>query len=91
MAALAERGSVVFVARSSGLINYLYVKWLVRRLGLAPLRVAVNFVGLFGWLAAVWRSPRALLEAAERGQSTAVIFLNAHKDSAPPFEALVTK
>ena len=89
MATLAERGSVVFVARSSGLINYLYVKWLVRRLGLPPLRVAVNFVGLFGWLAAVWRSRRALVEAAERGQSTAVIFLNAHKDSAPPFEALV--
>jgi len=53
MAALTERGSVVFVARSSGLINYLYVNWLVRRLGLPPLRVAVNFVGLFGWLAAV--------------------------------------
>jgi glycerol-3-phosphate O-acyltransferase len=89
MTALAARGSVVFVARSSGLINYLYVNWLVRRLGLPPLRVAVNFVGLFGWLAAVWRSKRALVEAAARGQSTAVIFLNSHEASAPPFEALV--
>ena len=89
MAALAERGSVVFVARSSGLVNYLYVNWLVRRLGLPPLRVAVNFVGLFGWLAAVWRSIRALVDAAARGQSTAVIFLNSHEASAPPFEALV--
>ncbi len=89
MAALAERGSVVFVARSSGLINYLYVNWLVRRLGLPPLRVAVNFVGLFGWLAAVWRSVRALVDAAARGQSTAVIFLNTHEESGPPFEALV--
>jgi len=89
MARLAARGSVVFVARSSGLINYLYVKWLVRRLGLPPLRVAMNFVGLFGWLAAVWRSRRALVDAAARGQSTAVIFLNGHEESAPPFEALV--
>lgn len=89
MGGLAARGSVVFVARSSGLINYLYVKWLVRRLGLPPLRVAVNFVGLFGWMAAVWRSIRSLLDAAARGQSTAVIFLNSHEASAPPFEALV--
>ncbi len=88
-ARLAARGSVVFVARSSGLINYLYVKWLVRRLGLPPLRVAMNFVGLFGWLAAVWRSRRALVDAAARGQSTAVIFLNGHEESQPPFEALV--
>ncbi|HQR28984.1 MAG TPA: 1-acyl-sn-glycerol-3-phosphate acyltransferase [Anaeromyxobacteraceae bacterium] len=89
MSALAARGSVVFVARSSGLINYLYVNWLVRRLGLPPLRVAVNFVGLFGWLSAVWRSTRALLEAASRGNSTAVVFLNSHEASSPPFEALV--
>ena len=89
MAGLAGRGSVVFVARSSGLINYLYVKWLVRRLGLPPLRVAMNFVGLFGWLAAAWRSRRALVDAAQRGQSTAVVFLNSHEASAPPFEALV--
>jgi glycerol-3-phosphate O-acyltransferase len=89
MAGLATRGSVVFVARSSGLINYLYVNWLVRRLGLPPLRVAMNFVGLFGWLAAAWRSRRALVDAAARGQSTAVVFLNSHEASAPPFEALV--
>ncbi len=89
MAELSSRGSVVFVARSSGLINFLYVNWLVRRLGLPPLRVAVNFVGLFGWLAAVWRSTRALVDAASRGQSTAVVFLNSHEASAPPFEALV--
>lgn len=89
MAGLAARGSVVFVARSSGLINYLYVNWLVRRLGLPPLRVAMNFVGLFGWLATAWRSRRALVDAAERGQSTAVVFLNSHEASAPPFEALV--
>ena len=89
MAGLAARGSVVFVARSSGLINYLYVNWLVRRLGLPPLRVAVNFVGLFGWLAAAWRSKRALVDAAARGQSTAVVFLNSHEASGPPFEALV--
>jgi len=89
MAGLATRGSVVFVARSSGLINYLYVNWLVRRLGLPPLRVAMNFVGLFGWLATAWRSRRALVDAAARGQSTAVVFLNGHEASAPPFEALV--
>jgi glycerol-3-phosphate O-acyltransferase len=73
---LWRQGSVVFVMRSSGLINYLYLKWLLRRMRLPPLRVAVNFVGLFGWLAAVWRTRRALLDAASRGQASAVVFLN---------------
>ncbi len=86
---LKERGSVVFVMRSSGLINYLYLKWLVRRLRLPALRVAVNFVGLFGWLAAVWRTRRALLESASRGQSSAVVFLNSPEARRDPFAALV--
>jgi glycerol-3-phosphate O-acyltransferase len=88
---LSRQGCVVFVMRSSGLINYLYVKWLVRRMRLPPLRVAVNFVGLFGWLAAVWRTRRALLDAAARGQSSAVVFLNAHEPERDPFAALVAR
>jgi len=89
LGALAERGSLVFAMRSSGLINYLYLKWLLRRLRLPPLRVAVNFVGLFGWLAAVWRSRRALLESASRGGSSAVVFLNSPEPQRDPFAALV--
>jgi len=88
---LSREGSVVFVMRSSGLINYLYVKWLVRRMRLPPLRVAVNFVGLFGWLAAVWRTRRALLDAAARGQSSAVVFLNDLEPERDPFSALVAR
>jgi glycerol-3-phosphate O-acyltransferase len=91
LSALSRQGSVVFVMRSSGLINYLYVKWLVRRMRLPPLRVAVNFVGLFGWLAAVWRTRRALLDAAARGQSSAVVFLNALEPRRDPFAALVAR
>ena len=86
---LTSRGSVVFVMRSSGLINYLYLKWLLRQLRLPPLRVAVNFVGLFGWLAAVWRGRRALLESVSRGRSSAVVFLNAHEARRDPFSSLV--
>jgi len=85
-----RQGSVVFVMRSSGLINYLYLKWLLRRMRLPPLRVAVNFVGLFGWLAAVWRTRRALLDAASRGQASAVVFLNHPEARRDPFTALVT-
>jgi glycerol-3-phosphate O-acyltransferase len=91
LSGLSRQGSVVFVMRSSGLINYLYVKWLVRRMRLPPLRVAVNFVGLFGWLAAVWRTRRALLDAAARGQSSAVVFLNALETRRDPFAALVAR
>jgi len=91
LTALSRQGSVVFVMRSSGLINYLYVKWLVRRMRLPPLRVAVNFVGLFGWLAAVWRTRRALLDAAARGQSSAVVFLNNPEARRDPFAALVAR
>jgi glycerol-3-phosphate O-acyltransferase len=91
LSGLSRQGSVVFVMRSSGLINYLYVKWLVRRMRLPPLRVAVNFVGLFGWLAAVWRTRRALLDAAARGQSSAVVFLNDLEARRDPFAALVAR
>ena len=89
LGALAQQGSLVFAMRSSGLINYLYLKWLLRRLRLPPLRVAVNFVGLFGWLAAVWRSRRALLESVSRGRSSAVVFLNSPELRRDPFAPLV--
>ena len=89
LTALSRQGSVVYVMRSSGLINYLYLKWLLRQLRLPPLRVAVNFVGLFGWLAAVWRSRRALLESVSRSRSSAVVFLNALEPKRDPFSRLV--
>ncbi|HTP50210.1 MAG TPA: 1-acyl-sn-glycerol-3-phosphate acyltransferase [Anaeromyxobacteraceae bacterium] len=89
LAELARDGSVVFVMRSSGLINYLYLKWLLRRLRLPPLRVAVNFEGLFGWLAAVWRTRRALLQSVARGRVSSVVFLNAHEQGRDPFASLV--
>jgi len=89
LARLSKEGSVVFAMRSSGLINYLYLKWVLRRLRLPPLRVAVNFEGLFGWLAAVWRTRRALLESVSRGRSSAVVFLNSLEERRDPFASLV--
>ena len=43
--ALAERGSLVFVMRSAGLLNFLYLRWFLRRSGLPPLRAAQGFRG----------------------------------------------
>ncbi len=48
---LAARGSLVFVMRSAGLLNFLYLRWFLRRLGLPPLRAAQRFTGVSGWLA----------------------------------------
>jgi glycerol-3-phosphate O-acyltransferase len=87
LAALARRGSLVFVMRSSGLLNYLYVRWLLRRLRLPPIRAVVGFAGLFGWLTGVRRSRRALDEAVSRGLSS-VVFLN-RPDDRDPFAVLV--
>lgn len=86
LAALARRACLVFVMRSSGLLNYLYLRWLLRRLRLPPIRAAVGFVGLFGWLTGVRRSRRALDEAVSRGLSS-VVFLNRPNDR-DPFAAL---
>jgi glycerol-3-phosphate O-acyltransferase len=87
LAALARRGSLVFVMRSSGLLNYLYVRWLLRRLRMPPIRAVVGFAGLFGWLTGVRRSRRALDEAVSRGLSS-VVFLN-RPDDRDPFAVLV--
>ncbi|MBK9518847.1 MAG: 1-acyl-sn-glycerol-3-phosphate acyltransferase [Anaeromyxobacter sp.] len=87
LAALAARGSLVVVMRSSGLLSYLYLKWLLRRLGLPPLRAAQGFTGLAGALARVRRSRRALEEAVAAGHAS-VVFLNQPGRTSDPFQHL---
>jgi glycerol-3-phosphate O-acyltransferase len=72
--ALAARGSLVVVMRSSGLLNFLYLRWLLRRLGLPPLRAAQGFRGFFGAVARIRRSRRALEEAVAAGH-TSLVFM----------------
>jgi glycerol-3-phosphate O-acyltransferase len=86
--ALAARGSLVVVMRHSGLLNYLYVRWLVHRLGLPPLRAAQGFRGLFGALTRVRRSRRALEVAVGAGH-TSLLFLNEPGDPSDAFQTLV--
>lgn len=74
LAELARRGRLVFVMRSAGLLDYLYLKWLLRRHGLPPLRAARGFGGLFGWIARVRRTRRAFAEAVTGGDA-ALVFL----------------
>jgi glycerol-3-phosphate O-acyltransferase len=85
---LAARGSLVFVMRSPGLLNFLYLRWFLRRSGLPPLRAAQGFHGFFGWVARVRRSRRAFEEAVARG-SAAVVFLGKRPEEKDPFAALV--
>ncbi len=72
LADLAARGSLVFVMRAPGLLNYLYVKWFLRRSGLPPLRAAQGFPGFFGWLARVRRTRRALEDTVAHGGASLV-------------------
>jgi glycerol-3-phosphate O-acyltransferase len=86
LAELSRRGSVVFVARAAGLLNFLYLAWLGRRYGLPPLRAALGLHGFLPWLARVRSSPEALAEAVSRGES-AIVFLSRARGP-DPFPAL---
>jgi glycerol-3-phosphate O-acyltransferase len=85
--ALAARGSLVFVMRSPGLLNFLYLRWFLRRFGLPPLRAAQGFGGFFGWLSRVRRSRRAFEDSIASGDAT-LVFLG-RRDRQDPFAALV--
>lgn len=85
---LSTRGSLVFVMRSPGLLNFLYLRWFLRRSGLPPLRAAQGFPGLFGWLARVRRTRRAFEDAVSAGHST-LVFLGRAPEEKDPFAALV--
>lgn len=86
---LSATGSLVFVMRSAGLLNFLYLRWFLRRSGLPPLRAAQGFGGFFGWLARVRRSRRAFEDAVTRGDA-AVVFLG-RPGPKDPFAALVRR
>src|SRR5690349_20227526 len=62
LADLARRGSVVFVMRSAGVLNFLYLAWLLRVLRLPPLRAALGLTGLMPRLARVRGTPAAFEE-----------------------------
>jgi glycerol-3-phosphate O-acyltransferase len=87
--ALASKGSLVFVMRSPGLLNLLYLRWFLRRHGLPPLRAAQGFRGIFGWLARVRRSRRAFEEAVQGGDAS-LVFLGRRSEK-DPFAALVRR
>lgn len=88
LAELAARGSLVFVMRRAGLLNYLYLSWLLRRHGLPPLRAAQGYTGVFGALSRIRRTRRALEEAVGAGRSS-VFFLGNRNVETEPLEHLV--
>ncbi len=88
LAEQAARGSLVFVMRSPGLLNFLYLRWFLRRHGLPPLKAAQGFPGLFGWLARVRRTRRAL-EDAVAGGAASLVFLGRKVPVREPFATLV--
>jgi glycerol-3-phosphate O-acyltransferase len=74
LAELSRQGSLVFVMRSAGLLNFLYLAWLLRRLHLPPLRAALGLTGLLPRLARVEASAASLEQAVARGEAS-VVFL----------------
>ncbi len=76
LADLARRGSIVFVMRSAGVLNFLFLAWLLRQMGLPPLRAALGLTGFMPWLARVRATPEALEGALARGDAS-VVFLGA--------------
>jgi glycerol-3-phosphate O-acyltransferase len=86
---LSRRGSIVFVMRTAGVLNFLFLAWLLRQAGLPPLRAALGLTGLTPWLARIRSAPTAVLDAIGRGEPV-VIFLNrAHGPD--PFALLVAE
>jgi glycerol-3-phosphate O-acyltransferase len=85
--ALARRGSIVFVMRSAGVLNFLFLAWLLRQMALPPLRAALGLAGFMPWLARVRATRGALEEALERGESS-VVFLG-RAGGPDPFPLLV--
>ncbi len=69
-----RRGCVVYAMRRAGVLNFLYLSWLARRLDLAPVQAAPGLRGLVPALIGVRRSRQALEQAIARGDS-AVVFL----------------
>jgi glycerol-3-phosphate O-acyltransferase len=74
LSALAARGSLVFVMRRAALLDVLYLRWLLARLGLPPLRAAHGLPALPAALGRVGGSTQALLRAAADGDS-GLVFL----------------
>ncbi len=72
VAALAARGSLVFVMRSAGLLNFLYLRFFLRRHGLPPLRAAQGFPRAVAWVARIRSSRRAFREAVATGEASLV-------------------
>ncbi len=87
LAPLAARGSLVFVMRSAGVLNFLFLAWVLRRWRLPPLRTALGLTGVMPGLARVRASRAALEDAVSRGES-AVVFLGRARGP-DPFPLLV--
>ncbi|HET7753138.1 MAG TPA: 1-acyl-sn-glycerol-3-phosphate acyltransferase [Anaeromyxobacteraceae bacterium] len=88
LASAARQGSVVFVMRSAGLLNFLFVAWMSRRFSLPPLRAALGLTGVMPWLARVDGSTKGLEAALARGES-AMVFLSG-ASGPDPFPLLVS-
>ncbi len=72
--ALAHEGTLVFVMRSAGWLNLSFVRWLVRRLGLAALGAALGLGPIFRALIGRPGTPGAL-RAAVSAHAPSLIFL----------------
>jgi len=72
--ALAHEGTLVFVMRSAGWLNLSFVRWLVRRLGLAALGAALGLGPIFRTLIGR-RGTLGALRAAVGAHAPSLIFL----------------
>jgi glycerol-3-phosphate O-acyltransferase len=83
----ARRGRIVFVVRTAGVLNFLFLAWICRRFRLPPVRAALGLRGLVPWLLRVRASEAAFRETVLRGDA-AVVFLSRARGP-DPFPLLV--
>ena len=88
LAELAQRGSIVFVMRSAGVLNFLFLAWFLRQMRLPPLRAAFGLTGVMPWLARVRSTQAEFEEALARGETT-LLFL-ARGSGPDPFPLLAS-
>ena len=88
LADLARRGNLVFVMRSAGVLNFLFLRWLLRLCRLPRLQSALGLRGVMPRLSRAPGRRRAGERAIARGHS-AVVFLD-RADGPDPFPLLAS-
>jgi glycerol-3-phosphate O-acyltransferase len=90
LASLAQRGTVVLVMRSPGLLELAFARWFAPRAGLGPLRAVAGYDRFVAKLLGIRRS-RPGFAASIRAGGTTVVFLGRERNLAPFMQLLALR